>query len=204
MTPENLLYIAPAAGVLALVYAWFKASSVAKAPQGTDKTKEIAANIQEGAMAFLTREYRVLAIFVAVVACALAFAYYGSEDSHVLVALSFIVGAGCSALAGFFGMKVATNANVRTTNAARKGLNQALGIAFGGGSVMGMSVVGLGCLGLGSLLFAYLSMGEFGVNLASTSESELRTMIGPVSRGDPGLLAVENVMVPVSNSRGPE
>ena len=182
MSAQTLLFIAPIAGVLALVYAWIKASQVNKAPMGTEKMVEIAGNIREGAMAFLSREYKVLAIFVGAVAVLLGVGYMGNEQSHSLVALSFVVGAVCSALAGFIGMRVATAANVRTTNAARKGLNQALAIAFGGGSVMGMSVVGLGTLGLGLLLMLYLNMEMFGVNIASTSATELTGFTDEMSR----------------------
>jgi K(+)-stimulated pyrophosphate-energized sodium pump len=126
---------------------------------------EIAAAIREGAMAFLGREYRVLSIFVVIVAAILAFTYQGPNR---LVAVSFIVGALSSALAGFFGMRVATKANVRTTNAARNSLNQALGVAFSGGTVMGMSVVGLGVFGLTLLFIIYTRIWGFeGGNMSS-------------------------------------
>ncbi|MGB5848553.1 MAG: sodium-translocating pyrophosphatase, partial [Ignavibacteriaceae bacterium] len=111
--------------------------------------------VRDGAMAFLKREYRVLAVFVFVVAILLAIANWNSPDSSPIIAISFVLGAFSSALAGFFGMRVATSANVRTTNAARKSLNGALQVAFSGGSVMGMCVVGLGVLGLGLLLPIY-------------------------------------------------
>ena len=111
-------------------------------------------------MAFLKAEYKVLAIFVVCVALLLAFTA-DSEGSHPLVGLSFVLGAFCSALAGFIGMRVATKANVRTTNAARTSLGKALEVAFAGGSVMGMGVVGLGVLGLSVLLIVYSKM--FGV-----------------------------------------
>ena len=105
--------------------------------------QEIGAAVREGAMAFLKREYQVLAIFVVVVAGLLAFF---NEGSARLVAVSFVVGAFCSGLAGFFGMRVATASNMRTTHGARSGLHQALLVAFSGGAVMGMCVVGLGVL----------------------------------------------------------
>ena len=120
--------------------------------------QEIAASIAEGARAFLRTEYRVLAIFVLAVAGLLAFANAGNEDSSWLVAVSFVIGALCSGTAGFIGMFVATKANVRTTNAARTGLAQALNVAFSGGLVMGLSVVGLGLLGLGGLFLIYSQM----------------------------------------------
>lgn len=116
---------------------------------------KIAGHIQKGAMAFLSAEYKVLAIFVVAVAALLAFKGMSEADSSPLVALSFIVGAVCSALAGYLGMVVATKANVRTTNAARTSLGKALEVAFGGGSVMGMGVVGLGVLGLSGLFLIY-------------------------------------------------
>lgn len=115
----------------------------------------IAGHIQKGAMAFLSAEYKVLGIFVVAVAALLAFKGMSEDNSSPLVALSFVVGAVCSGLAGYLGMKVATKANVRTTNAARTSLGRALEVAFGGGSVMGMGVVGLGILGLSGLFLAY-------------------------------------------------
>ncbi len=116
---------------------------------------KIAAHIQKGAMAFLKAEYKVLAIFVVAVAVLLAFKGMSEDNSSPLVAFSFVVGAICSGLAGYLGMKVATKANVRTTNAARTSLGKALEVAFGGGSVMGMGVVGLGVLGLSGLFLVY-------------------------------------------------
>jgi len=150
-----MLYLIPVAGVLALVFALFKAGWVRRQDPGTETMKEIASHIQEGAMAFLVREYRVLAIFVAAVAIILALGNLNQADSHWLIGLSFVVGALCSGLAGFFGMRIATIANVRTTSAARTGLNRALAVAFSGGTVMGMGVVGLGVLGLSLLLILY-------------------------------------------------
>ncbi len=155
MTSDTLIFIIPVFGILALIYTFWKSSWVARQDPGTDRMKRIGASIQEGAMAFLKAEYRVLAIFVVIVAVLLGFAGMRSEHSHPLVALSFIVGAACSALAGYIGMKVATKANVRTTNAARDGLGKAFEIAFAGGSVMGLGVVGLGLLGLGSLFAVF-------------------------------------------------
>ncbi len=158
MEYTNLLYAIPVAGVLALLFAFYKASWVGKQDAGTDRMKEIAGYIQEGAMAFLNREYRVLAVFVVVVAALLAWSGSQEEGSSWLAGVSFIVGAVCSALAGYIGMRVATKANVRTTHAARTGLAEALNIAFSGGSVMGMGVAGLGVLGLGLLMVLYDTM----------------------------------------------
>ncbi len=157
---DKLMFVAPIAGVLALIYAFIKASAVSKAEVGDERMATIAKNISVGAMAFLKREYTVLAGFVVVVAIALGVSNSGKADSSFLIALSFVVGAVASALAGYIGMKVATKANVRTTNAARTGLSKALGIAFGGGAVMGMSVVGLATLGLGGLFILYFNMFE--------------------------------------------
>ena len=119
----------------------------------------IAKNIADGAMSFLKAEYKILSIFVAAVAILLFFKGQNEAGSNGLVAVSFIVGAVCSALAGFIGMRVATKANVRTTNAARTSLPKALEVAFAGGSVMGLGVVGLGVLGLGSLFSIYSAQG---------------------------------------------
>ncbi len=155
---QQLFTFAPAVGVVALGFAFFKSRWISGQDVGTDKMREISGFIRDGAMAFLAREYKVLAVFAVVVAALLAFANSGQESSHPLVAVSFLVGAFFSALAGFFGMRVATSANVRTTNAARQGLNQALAVAFSGGTVMGMCVVGLGVLGIGILSLAFQSM----------------------------------------------
>ncbi len=154
-------YIIPLFGLLALVYTFWKSAWVARQDAGTDKMKKISSHIAEGAMAFLKAEYRVLGIFVVCVAILLAVTA-DAKDSSPMVAISFLTGAICSALAGFIGMRVATKANVRTTNAARTSLGKALEIAFAGGSVMGMGVVGLGVLGLGTLFLLYSSY--FGVD----------------------------------------
>jgi K(+)-stimulated pyrophosphate-energized sodium pump len=151
----NWIYIIPALGIVALIFAFVKAKWVSRQDPGTERMVEISGYVRDGAMAFLKREYRVLAVFVLVVAVLLAYANWNSPESSPIIAISFVLGAFSSALAGFFGMRVATNANVRTTNAARQSLNHALQVAFSGGSVMGMCVVGLGVLGLGLLLPIY-------------------------------------------------
>jgi K(+)-stimulated pyrophosphate-energized sodium pump len=155
---NSLTMIIPVLGIIALLYTFWKSAWVTKQDVGTPKMARIAQNISEGAMAFLKAEYRVLAIFVLAVAVLLAVSG-NTADSSPLVGLSFIIGAVCSALAGFIGMKVATKANVRTTNAARTSLGKALEVAFAGGSVMGMGVVGLGVLGLGTLFLVYSNLG---------------------------------------------
>ncbi|GAB5555213.1 MAG: sodium-translocating pyrophosphatase [Saprospiraceae bacterium] len=156
---QTITYIVPLFGVLALLYTFWRSAWVSKQEVGTDRMARIAKNIADGAMAFLKAEYRVLAIFVVCVAILLGFSGYNSEGSSPLIALSFILGAICSALAGFIGMRVATKANVRTTNAARTSLGRALEVAFAGGAVMGLGVVGLGVIGLGTLFLAYSNMG---------------------------------------------
>lgn len=141
----NMLMIAaPVAAVLALIFALVSALRIRKQDSGTDRMKEIAASISEGANAFLTSEYKVLIIFAAVL-----FVLLWAGLQSLTTAICFLVGALFSTLAGYIGMNVATKANVRTANAARtKGMNKALSIAFSGGSVMGMCVVGLGLLGV--------------------------------------------------------
>ena len=150
----NNLYYVLGAGVLAMVYAFWKTSWINNQDEGSDRMKQIGASIADGAMAFLKAEYRVLAIFVVIVACLLAYAASSQGDSW-LVSISFLSGAIASALAGYLGMRVATKANNRTTNAAQSSLAIALNVAFTGGSVMGLSVVGLGVLGVTGLYVVY-------------------------------------------------
>lgn len=155
MTNQDLLlYFIPFAGILGLAFAFYRASWINKKDPGTERMQEIAGFIYDGAMAFLKREYTVLSGFVILVAIILGVANY--SDGNYIIAVSFVGGAFCSALAGFFGMRVATKANVRTSAAARFGLTEALAVAFNGGVVMGMCVVGLGLLGL-SLFFIFLT-----------------------------------------------
>ncbi|CUV09623.1 Pyrophosphate-energized proton pump [hydrothermal vent metagenome] len=151
---SNLMFVI-GAGVLAMIYSFWKTSWIEAQDEGTDRMKSIGASIADGAMAFLKTEYRVLAIFVLAIAILLGVANRGRADSSALISLSFVVGALASGLAGYLGMKVATKANNRTTNAARNSLASALNVAFTGGSVMGLSVVGLGVLGLGGLFIFY-------------------------------------------------
>lgn len=154
---NSITYAIPVFGVLALLYTFWRSAWISRQDPGNEKMQKIAAAISEGAMSFLRAEYRVLAIFVASVAILLAVTA-DPKLSSWMVAVSFVAGAVCSALAGFLGMRVATKANVRTTNAARTGLGKALEIAFAGGSVMGLGVVGLGVLGLGGLFILYADM----------------------------------------------
>ena len=141
---ERLLYLVPAVGVLTLLFAAYLAVKVSRADAGNDKMKEIASAISEGAQAFLKSEYKILVIFVVVL-----FILIGVGIGNWVTAVCFVVGALFSTLAGYFGMNVATKANVRTANAAKEsGMNKALSIAFSGGAVMGMCVAGLGALGV--------------------------------------------------------
>lgn len=167
------LYATIGAGALALIFAYWKTIWINKQDPGTDKMKEIGAAVREGAMAFLSREYKVLSIFVIIVAALLAIANKGNIR---LVAVSFAIGAFCSGLAGFFGMRIATASNMRTTNGARRGLAQALQVAFSGGTVMGMCVVGLGTLGLSILFLIY-------TNLFGSEVDKLSMTVLPILNG---------------------
>jgi len=153
----------PLFGVVAILFVFIKSAWVTKQDQGDEKMIRIAKNIADGAMSFLKAEYKILSIFVIAVAVLLYFKGHAEEGSNGMVAVSFIVGAICSALAGFIGMKVATKANVRTTSAARTSLGKALEVAFAGGAVMGLGVVGLGVLGLSGLFMLYSTQG-WGIN----------------------------------------
>ena len=150
---ENLIYLIPISGVTAMIFALWKSSWINKQDPGNEKMQDIGLAIREGATAFIKREYQVLTVFVLVVAALLYWVNLGNNTPEV--ALSFVVGALCSALAGALGMRVATLANNRTTEAAQTGLSPALNVAFSGGAVMGMNVVGLGILGLFTLFWYY-------------------------------------------------
>ncbi len=156
---ELIVNYLPLFGVAALVFVFFKNTWVTKQDGGNEKMARIAKNISDGAMSFLKAEYKILSIFVVAIAILLYFKGTYEVGSNGMVAVSFIVGAFCSGLAGFIGMKVATKANVRTTQAARTSLGKALEVAFAGGSVMGLGVVGLGVLGLSSLFMFYSGQG---------------------------------------------
>ncbi len=153
VSPLMILFFALTAGIMALAFACKKSIWISKQDAGSERMVAIAGHIRDGSMAFLSREYKVLSAFVLAVALLLLVGYEGSLR---LVAVSFVVGSLCSGLAGFFGMRVATVANVRTANSARRGLGAALKVAFSGGVVMGMSVVGLAIVGLSSLLIVYI------------------------------------------------
>ena len=142
---ERLIYFAPVLGICALLFAFYLTKKVGKQDAGTDRMKEIAAFIHEGARAFLTAEYKILVVFVAVL-----FVLIGIGIGNWVTAVCFLAGALFSTAAGYIGMNVATKANVRTAAAAKdSGMNKALSIAFSGGAVMGMCVVGFGLFGAG-------------------------------------------------------
>lgn len=146
---NNLIYVCVAAGLLALICAFLLLSKINKSSEGTDKMKEIASAISEGAAAFLKAEYKVLIIF-----CAIIFLLIGIGIGSWVTAVCFLVGAFFSTMAGYIGMHTATKANVRTAEGARtSGMNKALSIAFSGGAVMGLCVVGLGLLGVSLVYF---------------------------------------------------
>ncbi len=155
---DTILYLIPAMGVLALLYSFWKSGWINKQSTGNEKMTRISEHIKDGAISFLKTEYKVLILFVIVVALLLGIFNSTKEDSSWLIAISFIYGAFSSALAGYLGMIAATKANVRTTEAARSGLSSALKVAFSGGSIMGMNVVGLGVIGLSVLFIVYSNM----------------------------------------------
>ena len=174
----TLFYILPIFGIIGLAFTFWKAKWVNEQDPGNEKMVRIANNISEGAMSFLKAEYSILAIFVIAVGALLGYAATTQDPSQAspYIAISFGLGAICSALAGFIGMKVATKANVRTTNSARTGLGQALEVAFAGGSVMGMGVVGLGVLGLSVLFIVYASI--WGVDTSDNLTKVINVLTG--------------------------
>ena len=160
-----LIYLVPLLAIAALAFAAYKANYVSKTAPGSSRMQEISSAIAEGASAFLKSEYKILAVFILVLFILIA------VFINFATALCFVAGAGCSILAGFFGMRVATKANVRTANAALEhGMNRALSVAFSGGSVMGMCVVGLGLLGASVLFLIFNDTNVlFGFSLGASS-----------------------------------
>jgi len=158
---SSLLYILPLFGIVGLLYMIVLQGWVVRQDAGDEKMRTIAKYIADGAMAFLKAEYRILAIFVVIATALLGWLSTQVTTSHPLIMLAFVIGALFSVLAGFFGMRIATKANVRTTQAARTSLSAALKVSFNGGSVMGLGVAGLAVLGLTSLfaLFYNIFMG---------------------------------------------
>ncbi len=158
---EQVIYILPLFGVIALAYMAFLSSWVTKQDAGDSKMSNIANNIADGAMAFLKAEYRILAIYVVIAGVGLGVLSQVAKvavHSHILIVASFVVGCVFSALAGFIGMRIATKANVRTTQAAKTSLAKALKVSFGGGTVMGLGVAGLAVLGLSVLFVVFYHM----------------------------------------------
>ncbi|WP_400192002.1 sodium-translocating pyrophosphatase [Hymenobacter sp. B81] len=166
----TILYLAPGLGVLALIYTALRSGWVARQDAGDERMRTIAGYIADGAIAFLKAEYRVLTLFAIIASAFLGFLSYDNDRSHPIIIGAFLLGAVFSALAGYIGMKIATKANVRTAQAARTSLSQALKVSFAGGSVMGMGVAGLAVLGLGGLFIAFYYMF---VNGASANGPEM-------------------------------
>ena len=173
---QNLIYTIPAMGIIGLLVMFIKSAWVSKQDAGDKNMQELAGYIADGAMAFLKAEWRVLSIFVVFAAALLAYSgtiheINGKEiHSSWIISIAFIIGAVFSATAGYIGMKVATKANVRTTQAARTSLKQALKVSFTGGTVMGLGVAGLAVLGLGGLFIAFLCIfADLGVNTVKTA-----------------------------------
>ena len=155
---ENLIYLVPAMGVLGLIVMFIKSSWVSKQDPGDEKMVTLSNHIAKGAMAFLVAEWKVLGVFSVIAAGLLAWSGTLIETSTPFIAVSFIIGAVFSALAGYFGMNIATKANVRTTQAARTSLSKALRVSFTGGTVMGLGVAGLAVFGIGSLFIIFNSL----------------------------------------------
>jgi K(+)-stimulated pyrophosphate-energized sodium pump len=175
-TMTEIIYLIPALGVVGLIVMAIKSAWVSKQDAGDAKMQELAGYIADGAMAFLKAEWKVLAIFVAFAAALLAYSGTIHEingkpiHSSWIISISFIIGAVFSATAGYIGMKVATKANVRTTQAARTSLKQALKVSFTGGTVMGLGVAGLAVLGLGGLFIVFLQIfADLGENTVITA-----------------------------------
>ena len=155
---ENLVFLIPVFGILGLIVMFLKATWVTKQNPGDANMVELSGYIAKGAMAFLKAEWKVLSYFVVIAGALLAWSGTAVSTSSPVIAISFIIGAVFSATAGYIGMNIATKANVRTTQAARTSLSEALKVSFTGGSVMGLGVAGLAVLGLGSLFIVFYKM----------------------------------------------
>jgi len=186
---ENFIYLIPAIGVFGLIIMAVKSAWVTKQDPGNDRMKEIGGYIAEGAMAFLKAEYRILAIYVVIAGAGLAYLSQVVATSHMLIVAAFVIGAVFSALAGFFGMRIATKANIRTTQAARTSLAKALKVSFTGGTVMGLGVAGLAVLGLSMLFilfFGFFMNGTWApgtLNGETKSANEMMTLVLEVLAG---------------------
>ena len=176
---ESIIYLVPLLGILGLIVMAIKSAWVSKQDAGDANMKELAGYIADGAMAFLKAEWKVLSIFVVFAAALLAYSgtvhKIGERELHSswVISISFIIGAVFSAMAGYIGMKVATKANVRTTQAARTSLKQALKVSFTGGTVMGLGVAGLAIFGLGGLFIVFLKM----FNVVEVNSDQMKTAI---------------------------
>lgn len=155
---ENLVFIVPILGIVGLIFMYIKARWVVKQDAGDEKMAELSGYIADGAMAFLRAEWKMLSYFVVIASILLVWSGMSVEHSSPVIAISFIIGAVFSAVAGYIGMNIATKANVRTTQAARTSLASALKVSFTGGSVMGLGVAGLAVLGLGSLFILFYTI----------------------------------------------
>lgn len=155
---DNLIYLIPLMGVIGIVIMAMKSAWVSKQDAGDENMQRLSGYIADGAMAFLRAEWKILGYFAAIAAILLAYSGTLVENSSWIIAISFLIGAFTSALAGYIGMKIATKANVRTTQAARTSLAKALQVSFTAGSVMGIGVAGLAVLGLGSLFIVFYQM----------------------------------------------
>jgi K(+)-stimulated pyrophosphate-energized sodium pump len=171
-----VIYLPIVLSLVGLLYMLVKRAWVMKQDAGDGKMKEISDHIYEGALAFLNAEYRLLAIFVFAASIVLAGVSFLVPSTHILIVVAFIIGAIFSAFAGNMGMKIATKTNVRTTQAARTSLPQALKVSFGGGTVMGLGVAGLAVLGLTSFFILFFQMFMGGVWSAETGVSDM-TMV---------------------------
>ena len=171
---ETLFLLVPLMGVIGLLYTFIKFNWVNKQEAGNDHMRTISKYIAEGAMAFLRAEWKILGYFVVIVALLLGVMASSNPNSHWMIAIAFVIGAVCSATAGYIGMKVATKANVRTAHAARTSLSKALNVSFTGGSVMGLGVAGLAVLGLSGLFLILKSI--FAPGAPVHSEEMLRTV----------------------------
>src|SRR6187549_1064890 len=171
---DNLIYLVPVMGLIGLLYTFIKFNWVSKQDAGNERMKEISTYIAEGAMAFLRAEWKILGYFVVLVGILLAVMASANPHGHWSIAIAFVFGAVCSALAGYIGMKAATKANVRTAHAARTSLSKALNVSFTGGAVMGLGVAGLAVMGLGGL-YIILKM-VFAPDATINSEEMSRTI----------------------------
>jgi K(+)-stimulated pyrophosphate-energized sodium pump len=171
---DKLIYLVPLMGIIGLLYTFVKFKWVSRQDEGTDLMKQISRYIAEGAMAFLKAEWKILGYFVVIVALLLGIMASTNPHSHWSISIAFILGAILSATAGYIGMRVATKANVRTAQAARTSLSQALKVSFTGGSVMGLGVAGLAVLGLGGSFIILKAI--FAPDSEVNSEEMLRTI----------------------------